>query len=139
MDLRTDDGAMRQVLQQAQVIAVVGHSDKPGRTSYRIAQFLRQVGYRVYAVNPTVAEIDGQPCYGSLGQVPEPIDIVNVFRRADYLPDIVEEAIATNAKTLWAQLGINHPAAAQAAQAAGLNVVMDACIKIEHRRLIEPT
>ena len=139
MNLQTDDGAMEQVLRQAQVIAVVGHSDKPGRTSYRIAQFLRQVGYRVYAVNPTVAEIDGQPCYESLRQVPEPIDIVNVFRRADYLPDIVEEAIATNAKTVWAQLGINHPAAAQAAQAAGLTIVMDACIKIEHCRLIEPT
>ncbi|HCF27146.1 MAG TPA: CoA-binding protein [Cyanobacteria bacterium UBA11049] len=134
-NLKQDDNAMRDVLTNAKVIAVVGHSDKPERTSYQIAQFLRRVGYTVYPVNPMVSEIDGQPSYPSLKDVPEPVDIVNVFRRSEYLPEIVDEAIAVNAKAVWAQLGVSDEPSAQKALDAGLNVVMDACIKVEYLRL----
>jgi predicted CoA-binding protein len=129
------DQAISNILTQSRVIAVVGHSDKPSRTSYQIAQFLSTIGYQVYAVNPTVTEIDNQPCYPNLKTVPKPIDIVNIFRRSEFLADIVTEAIAVNAKTLWTQLGIIDLAAARIAQNAGLNVVMDRCIKIEFNRL----
>lgn len=124
-NLKEDDNAMRDVLINAKVIAVVGHSDKPERTSYRIAQFLRGVGYKVYPVNPVVSEIDGQPCYSSLKDVPEPVDIVNVFRRSEYLSAIVDEAIAVNAKTVWAQLGVSDELSAQKALDAGLKIVME--------------
>ncbi|HEY9652689.1 MAG TPA: CoA-binding protein [Coleofasciculaceae cyanobacterium] len=134
-NLKGDDRAMEDVLTQAKIIAVVGHSDRPERTSYRIAQFLRQVGYKVYPVNPMVREIDAQLSYASLTELPETIDIVNVFRRSEYLPGIVDEAIAINAKTIWAQLGVYDEQSAQKALATGLNVVMDACIKIEYLRL----
>ncbi|MEC4813316.1 MAG: CoA-binding protein [Scytonema sp. PMC 1069.18] len=132
---KPSDTAIRDILTTAKVIAVVGHSDKPNRTSYQIAQFLRKVGYTVYPVNPQVQEIDGQPSYPSLKEVPSHIDIVNVFRRSDYLSEIVAEAIAINAKTIWAQLGVSDEAAAQKALDAGMNVVMDACIKVEYLRL----
>lgn len=135
-NLKKDDNAIRDALTKAKIIAVVGHSDRPERTSYRIAQFLRKVGYKVYPVNPTVSEINGQPSYPCLQEVPEPIDIVNVFRRSEYLSEIVDEAIAVNAKTVWAQLGVCDEPSAQKALAAGLNVVMDACIKIEYMRLL---
>lgn len=107
VDLNGDDRAMAAVLGQSRAIAVVGHSDKPHRTSYQIAQFLKRQGYRVYPVNPVVAEIDGEPCYPCLETVPEAIDIVNVFRRSQYLPEIVDEAIAAGAKTVWGQLGVS--------------------------------
>ena len=134
-DLTLDDAAMRDVLANARVIAVVGHSDNPERTSYRIAQYLRRAGYTVYPVNPTVAQIDGEPSYPSLKDVPEPIDIVDVFRRSEFLPGVVEDAIAAGAKTVWSQLGVYDEAAQQRALDAGLNVVMDRCIKVEHARL----
>jgi predicted CoA-binding protein len=133
--LMLDDNRMRAVLAEARVIAVVGHSDKPTRTSYQIARYLRQAGYRVYAVNPTVQQIDGQPSYPSLAAVPEPIDIVNVFRRSMYLMGVVEEAIAVGAGAIWAQLGVYDAAVGEKAAAAGLDVVMNACIKVEHGRL----
>ncbi|MEH2288624.1 CoA-binding protein [Nostoc sp.] len=134
-NLKEDDNALRQVLTQAKTIAVVGHSDKRDRTSYQIAQFLRQKGYIVYAVNPLIKKIDGQPSYPALSELPEPVDIVNVFRRSEYLPEIINEAISINAKTVWTQLDIWHQPSAQKAIDAGLNVVMDACIKIEYLRL----
>jgi len=134
-DLQGNDAAIREVLEQARVIAVVGHSDNPDRTSYQIAHFLRRAGYTVYPVNPAVPEIEGQRSYASLAEVPEPIDIVNVFRRSEYLPAIVEAAIAVGAKTVWAQVGVRHSGAAAVAQTAGLNWIMDACIKVEFLRL----
>jgi predicted CoA-binding protein len=118
----SDDKMLRDILSNAKTIAVVGHSDKPSRTSYQIAQFLRSVGDRVYPVNPAVVEIDGQPSYPTLKDVPEAIDIVNVFRRSEYLNEVVEDAIATHAKTIWAQLGVSDRQAAQNAIAAGLNI-----------------
>ena len=135
-DLNNDDRAMQAVLENARVIAVVGHSDKPQRTSYRIAQYLRQVGYIVYPVNPTVSEIDGEPSYASLADVPEPIDIVNVFRRSEHLASVVDEAIAVGAKAVWAQLGVHDDAAKQKALEAGLDMVTNRCIKIEHGAML---
>lgn len=129
------DSIMYDVLTQAKVIAVVGHSNRADRPSYQIARFLRQVGYQVYPVNPAVQEIDGQLSYPNLQAVPEPIDIVNVFRRSNYLAEVIAEAIAVQAKTVWTQLGIADPIAAETAQKAGLTVIMDACIKVEYLRL----
>ena len=135
-DLNRDDQAMRDMLAKARVIAVVGHSNRPYRTSYQIAQYLRHAGYTVYPVNPTVTEIDGQPSYPTLADVPESIDIVNVFRRSEHLAEVIDEAIAVGAKAIWAQLGVVDEAARQKAIDAGLDVAMDACIKVEHRRLM---
>lgn len=131
-----NDQAMRALLAKARVIAVVGYSDKPHRTSYQIAQFLKRAGYRVYPVNPTVETIDGERSYPTLADVPEPIDIVDVFRRSEYLPGVVEDAIAAGAKAVWAQLGVYDADAGRKAEAAGLDVVMDACIKVEYNRLM---
>jgi predicted CoA-binding protein len=127
---------LREILRSARVIAVVGHSDKPERTSYQIAQMLRRAGYVVYPVNPTVSHIDDQTCYPDLASVPEPIDIVNVFRRSEFLEGVAEEAIAVGAKAVWAQLGVIDEAAARRAEAAGLKMVMDRCIKVEYYRLM---
>lgn len=132
----SDPNELRRILETSRAIAVVGHSDKPHRTSYRIAGYLRSVGYRVYAVNPTLSEIDGERCYASLMDIPEPIDIVDVFRRSEYLDGIVDEAIAAGAKVVWTQLGVVDHKAAQKAEAAGLFVVMDHCIKVDHQALI---
>jgi hypothetical protein len=133
--LNDNDAALRDLLANARTIAVVGYSDDPTRTSYQIAGYLKRAGYTVYPVNPTVAEIEGQRSYATLAEVPEPIDIVDVFRRSEYLPEVVDEAIAAGAKAVWAQFGISHPAAAEAAEQAGLPLVMDRCIKVEHSRL----
>jgi hypothetical protein len=127
---------IRQLLREAKVIAVVGHSDKPHRTSYQIAQFLRRVGYRVYPVNPAVSQIDSEKSYASLKDIPEPIDIVNVFRRSEFLPAVVDEALSAGAKAVWAQLGVYSGEAARKADSAGLPIVMDACIKVEYNKVM---
>lgn len=129
------DAALHDLLAAARSIAVVGHSDKPYRDSYRIGSYLRAAGYVVYPVNPTLRTLNGEIVYPDLRAVPDPIDIVNVFRRSEFLPQIVEDAIAVGARALWTQLGVVHPAAIQRAQAAGLTVVQDRCIMVEHRRL----
>lgn len=133
--LNNDDDTMREVLSQAKTIAVVGHSDKSHRTSYQIAQYLRDVGYTVYAVNPTVDEIDGEVSYASLADVPVPIDIVNVFRRSEYLAGVVDDAIAVQPRAIWAQLGVDDEDARAAALDADIQIATDRCIKVEHRRL----
>lgn len=129
-----DDAAQRAFLADAAVIAVVGFSDDPSRTSYQIGSFLRDVGYTVYAVNPNVDSIDGEPAYASLADVPEPIDIVNVFRRSEFLAAVVDDAIAVGAKVVWAQLGVSDPAAAEKGEAAGVAVLMNNCIKVTYMR-----
>ena len=131
-----NDDTVRDLLRNARVIAVVGHSDRPSRTSYQIAQFLRRVGYTVYAVNPTITTIDGEKSYPSLADVPEPIDIVDVFRRSEYLSGVVDDAIAAGAKSVWAQLGVYDAEAERKAEAAELDIVMDRCIKVEYGRLL---
>ncbi|MBZ0290926.1 MAG: CoA-binding protein [Anaerolineae bacterium] len=126
---------MRDVLKQSRVIAVVGHSDNPSRTSYQIAQFLRGAGYIIYPVNPTVDTIDGQKCYATLADVPEKIDLVNVFRRSEYLASVVDDAIANSVAAVWAQLGVHDTAAKQKALDAGIAIATNACIKVEYVRL----
>ncbi len=126
---------LHDLLAGAHTIAVVGHSDKPYRDSYGVARYLRAAGYVIYPVNPNLHTLNGEQVYSDLRQVPGKIDIVNVFRRSEYLPAIVEDAIAMGARVLWGQFGVTHAAAEQRAQAAGLAVVVDRCIKVEHQRL----
>lgn len=124
-----------RILQQSQSVAVVGASDKPSRASYFVATYLLSASrYRVYLVNPVLKEILGEPVYASLAELPEQPDIVDVFRKHDDLPGVLDETIAVGAKTLWLQLGLWHEDVARRAEAAGLNVVMDRCVKIEHAR-----
>jgi uncharacterized protein len=134
--LNVDDQTQRDILKSARVIAVVGFSDNPGRTSHQIGRFLQRVGYTVYPVNPTVQKIGDDISYPTLADVPEPIDIVNVFRRSEYLSGVVDEAIAVNAKTVWAQLGIYDEEAARKANDAGLQILMNNCIKVTYYRLM---
>ncbi|GAA1905231.1 CoA-binding protein [Arthrobacter gandavensis] len=123
------------LLRSATSIAIVGASDKPSRASYFVATYLLSSSpYKVYFVNPVAKEILGQPVYASLADLPETPDIVDVFRRHDDLPTVLEEAKAVGAKTLWLQLGSWHEEVARDAEAAGMNVVMDRCVKIEHAR-----
>ncbi|MGB1285721.1 MAG: CoA-binding protein [Aggregatilineales bacterium] len=134
-NLNLDDTAMRAALRDARIIAVVGHSDKAHRTSYRIAQFLRAVGYSVYPVNPTVDIIDGEKSYASLADLPETPDIVNVFRRSEHLTGIVDDAIAVGVKTIWTQPGVIDEVAQSNALTARLSIAMNRCIKVEHQCL----
>ncbi len=136
--MNPSDAELHELLAASRTIAVVGHSDKPYRDSYGVAQYLRQAGYRVFAVNPNLRTVAGEMAYPDLRRIPERIDIVDVFRRPQHLAQIVEEAIAVGARAVWGQFGVVDPAAAERAQAAGLIVVMDRCIKVEHRRLGMP-
>ncbi|MGG0823109.1 CoA-binding protein [Paenibacillus turicensis] len=130
---------IKTILQNAGNIAVVGLSDKTDRTSYMVAGALKQNGYRIIPVNPAVqGEILGEQVYASLADITEPIDIVNVFRRSEFTPEIAKEAVAVNAKVLWLQQGIINEEAAQIAAEGGLTVIMDRCIKVEDSLLIGP-
>jgi uncharacterized protein len=130
-----DINTLRRILRENHVIAVVGLSADWFRPSYFAAKYMLEHGYRVIPVNPKYPQILGQKCYPSLQEVPEKIDIVDVFRKtADVMP-IAEAAIAVGAKVLWQQLGVKNEAAAAKARAAGLDAVMDHCVKIEHGRL----
>ena len=123
------------LLHRTESIAIVGASDKPSRASYFVATYLlSSAPYRVYFVNPTVDEILGRPVYRSLADLPEAPDMVDAFRRHDDLSDVAREAVAVGAKSLWLQLGSWNEEAAQIAEDAGLEVVMDRCVKIEHAR-----
>ncbi|WP_339324157.1 CoA-binding protein [Paenibacillus sp. FSL W8-0194] len=124
---------IREILQQAGNIAVVGLSDKPDRTSYMIAEAMQNRGYRIIPVNPNAAgrQILGETCYASLKDIPEPVDIVNVFRRSEYCADVAREAAEIHANVLWLQLGIVSDEAAAIADRSGMKVIMDRCIKVE--------
>jgi len=130
-----NDREIRQLLETSKIIAVVGLSDKPERDSYRVAEYLQRQGYRIIPVNPTVDAVLGEKSYASVSDIPASVDIVDIFRRSDAVGPVVEDAIAAGARAVWMQLGIENEEAAQAAEAAGLQVVMDRCIKIEHARL----
>jgi predicted CoA-binding protein len=123
------------LLRDARTIAVVGLSDDPFRPSYGVSQYMQSAGYRIIPVNPNVVEVLGEKAYADLEAVPEQIDIVNIFRRPEFVPAIVEAAIRTGAKAIWMQEGVVHEAAARRAEAEGLMVVMDRCILKEHRKL----
>ncbi len=116
-------------------IAVVGLSPKEDRPSIDVARYLLDHGYKIIPVNPGQDEILGHKCYPNLSAIPEPVDLVDVFRRPEHCPPIAEQAVAISAKALWLQLGIVNDDAARIASNAGLLVVMDRCIKIEHARL----
>lgn len=128
------DDALR-LMRDARTIAVVGVSSDPRRPSNDVARYLIDAGYTVYLVNPHEDEVFGREVYDTLGDVPEAIDIVDIFRRSEHVPPVVDDAIAAGAAAVWMQLDIRHEGAAEAARAAGLEVVMDRCTKIEHRRL----
>jgi predicted CoA-binding protein len=130
-----DIEGLRRILKQNHTIAVVGLSAQWFRPSFFAAKYLQEHGYRVIPVNPAYREILGEKCYPSLRDVPERIDVVDVFRKPEDVPPIVEEAIAIHAKVLWLQIGVIHEAVARRAGEAGLEVVMDRCMKIEHARL----
>ena len=123
------------ILNIGKVIAVVGLSGRRFRASYGVSEYMQNAGYRIIPVNPKEKLVLGEQAYASLEEVPGPIDIVNVFRRSEFVPAIVEAAIRKGAKAIWMQEGVVHEAAAAQAEAAGLMVVMDMCILKEHRKL----
>ena len=132
------DDTLRRILTKARTIAVVGASSDPERASHGIFRRLQAVGYHVIPVNPKETEVLGEKAYASLEEVPEPVDIVNVFRRAEDTPEIAGSAVRKGAKTLWLQTGISNEDAAARAEAGGLQVVMDACIATTHALLGVP-
>jgi uncharacterized protein len=137
IDFSHSDQALRQILDEARVIALVGESNDHYYTSYQVAQYLKSMGYKVYPVNPTIDKVDGEKSYPSIKAVPEPVDVVDVFRNAVYLGEVVDDAIAAHAKVLWAQLDVvssDQKPELKAFQ-AGLKVVSDHCMRTEHERL----
>jgi uncharacterized protein len=131
------DDEVRAILSRARTIAIVGLSDKPERDSNEVARYLKGQGYRIVPVNPAVAEVLGERSYPSLSAVPREvaIDIVDIFRRSDQVPPVVDEAIARRAPVVWMQLGVEHPDAAARARAAGATVLENRCLMVDHRRL----
>jgi len=130
------DALTRQrILRQTRSVAIVGASANPSRASYFVWTYLKSTSdYEIYLVNPTITEVDGAPVYPALAELPVVPDLVDVFRRHDDLPSVLEDTIDVGAKTLWLQLGLWHEQVARDAEAAGLQVVMDRCLKIEHAR-----
>jgi predicted CoA-binding protein len=130
-----DIPSLRRILKENRVIAMVGISAHWYRPSYFAAKYLQEHGYRVIPVNPSYPEVLGEKCYPSLKAIPEPVDVVDCFRKSEEIPAIAADAIAIGAKVLWLQIGVINEAAAERARAAGLDVVMNRCMKIEHARL----
>ncbi|GAB4362008.1 MAG: CoA-binding protein [Bryobacter sp.] len=127
---KTVKKTIEEILDETKTIAVVGLSSKPDRSSYGVSEYLQQQGYRIIPVNPNETEVLGERAYATLEEIPEPVDMVNVFRRAEETPAIAAAAVAIGAKTLWLQQGIVNEEAAEIARAAGLSVVMDACLAV---------
>lgn len=123
-----------ELLKSAKTIAVVGLSYSPSRTSYRVSGYMQAQGYRIIPVNPTITESLGEKAYASLLDVPEKIDVVNIFRRSEAVPEIVEQAIQLKVPAIWMQEGVVHDVAAEKARQAGIFVVMDRCILKEHEK-----
>jgi predicted CoA-binding protein len=134
------DDAITAILDSCRTVAVVGLSPKPHRDSYRVAQYMQQQGWRIIPVNPNAQVVLGEKAYASLTEAArfEKIDLVNCFRNSEDIAPLVDEAIAIGAKAVWMQLGIEHPAAAVKARAAGLQVVQNRCLKIDFARKISP-
>ena len=127
---------IRAILENYKTVAVVGLSPKPDRDSHRVALYLKEQGYTIVPVNPGQKEILGETCYRNLKAVPFPIEVVDIFRRPEAIPAIVDDAIVIGAKVVWMQLGLAHNESAEKARKAGLKVVMSKCIKIEHMNLL---
>jgi uncharacterized protein len=131
-----DPQTIQRVIRGARTVAIVGLSSNPLRASYFVGYYMKRYGYRVIGVNPKETEILGEPCFKTLADVPVPIDVVNVFRAAAALPEIAQQAVAAGAKTLWAQFTVINEEGGRIAEAGGLSVVMDRCIKVEHARYV---
>jgi predicted CoA-binding protein len=129
-----NEADIKSILEESKTVAVVGLSPREERDSYRVAEYLQSQGYRIIPVNPNADGILGERSYPDLVSIPEPIDVVDVFRRSEAVPGIVEEAIKVGARAVWMQEGVIHEEAAARAREAGLQVVMDRCMMIEHRR-----
>ncbi len=136
MTIETDEG-LKEIFDTCRTIAVVGCSPRPERAGHYVAHYLQKLGYRVIPVNPGHTELVGEKCYPSLRDIPEPVDMVDCFRRAEEIPAIVEDAIAIGAKVVWMQLGIINEEAARRGEEAGLKMVMNRCPKIDYPRLYE--
>ena len=130
---------IEELLRSTKTIAVVGLSRKPWRASFGVSEYMQSAGYRIIPVNPHEGEGLGEKAYQTLDEVPEPVDMVNIFRRSEAVPEIVEAAIRMEAKSIWMQEGVVHEAAAERARQAGLIVVMDKCLLKEHRALSLPS
>lgn len=126
-----------EILEKYKTIAVVGLSSNPARPSYEVTEYMQRAGYKIVPVNPNEKEVLAEKCYARLEDVPEKIEIVDIFRRAEDVPPVVESAIKVRAKVVWMQLGIENAEAAERARAAGLIVVEDACIFVEHRKRVK--
>lgn len=133
-----NDKEMKEILLSTKTIASVGLSSNPAKESYGIVAYLKRQGYRIIPVNPTADEIMGEKAYPDLSSLPDKVDVVLVFRKPEDVPPVVDEAIKIGAKVVWMQEGIVHEEAAQKARDAGLQVVMDACMRATHQRLIGP-
>lgn len=124
--------SISQILKNSRTIAVVGLSSRRHRPSFGVSEYMQSAGYRIIPVNPSETEVLGEKCYARLEDVPEAVDIVNIFRRSEFVPEIVESAIRIGARSVWMQEGVAHPEAAERARRAGLFVVMNCCILKEH-------
>ena len=133
------DDPVTQILKTSRTIAVVGLSNRKFRPSYGVADYLKSVGYRIIPVNPGETEVLGEKCYARLEDIPEKVDIVDIFRRSEFVPEIVDSAIRIGARAVWMQEGVIHHEAAESARRAGLLVVMDTCILKEHVRRLRLT
>jgi predicted CoA-binding protein len=131
------DEEVKTMLEQSRTVAVVGISHKEERDSHKVAKYLQEHGYKVIPVNPKYQEVLGETCYPDLKAVPGHIDVVDIFRNVEAIPGIVDEAIEVGAGHVWMQLGLAHEDAAEKARRAGISVVMNKCMKIEHARLIK--
>ena len=136
MPIVDDIAGLRRILARSRTLAVVGLSAQWYRPSYFAAKYMQDHGYRIVPVNPRYDEVLGQKCYPDLRSIPYPVDLVDCFRKASDIPPLADDAIAIGAKVLWMQLGIVNEAAAERAVAAGLDVVMNRCVKIEHARIL---
>lgn len=128
---------IRAILKKYKTVAVVGLSPKPQRDSHKVAKYLKENSYRIVPVNPGQKEILGEKCYPNLKSIPFPIDLVDIFRKPEAIPPVVEDAIEIGAKVVWMQLGLAHNQVADKARKAGLQVVMNKCIKIEHINVLK--
>ena len=131
-----NDADLTRLLTESKNIAVVGLSDNPARASYGVARFLQRQGFRVIPVNPRLTELLGEKCYGRVQEIPEQVDIVDIFRRSEFVGEVVADALHKHPRCIWMQEGVEHFDAAQTAQAAGVAVVMNRCILKELARLL---
>ena len=137
MHKNPDSGEIKRILEESRNVAVVGLSESPYRTSHAIARALQSSGYRIFPVNPNLTgPVLGEEPYATVEEIPEPIDIVDVFRRSEKVAPVAEDAVAAGAKVLWLQSGVINAEAARYAEEHGLTVVMDRCIKVDHAMLV---